>query len=975
MTAAQTPSTNQKLGSEKSEEAPELSVRVVAMILHHFRSTLGQERLQQFWQREGIHLPISHFEDHSNYVSLRFTERLTELLAKESGDRDFIRKAAMRASTPEVLGFMFHMVRAFATPQQSYVNVIRLAPTYNRVGSFTIRELSSDRMVLEYRSQVPEQNRNFCIGRMSQFASLPTIWNLPPADVREEGCQVEGAECCHYILHWQNPIRAWRKYAGAVAGFTIGILATLAGVSEAVFAIPALTVTGAFAGALVDGSRELRRMQEQLSGQNEGLARSLEELQRRSDEIFRANVELENRVTERTQELSSAKTRLEDALARAREVDRLKTQFFDNVSHELRTPLTLILLTLESLQQAADQLPAGTRQHLDRMEKSSSRLLKLINDLLDLAKLEAGKMRLRYDPVDLKQLLMGVLIPFRVLADGKGLSMRLDVPEAVETVYADPEKLDLVFQNLISNALKFTQSGEVVATITQDEKYVHASVRDTGLGIDHSDLATIFDRFSQADSSGTRRFGGTGIGLALVKETVELHGGIISVTSEFGRGSTFRVSIPRGTAHIREEIRERRRNDVPVRHERRLEHLAIFGRRDFRTGKPSDGAPSQQPGGTMAVDPTEEIRPRVLVVEDDPEIRNFLRGFLRHSYELFEAHDGEQGLKLALEKRPALIVSDVMMPVMSGLQMLEKLRSLPETVDIPVILLTARSDVAARVQGIGAGASDYIGKPFAPKELVARMEAQLRLRDAAARLAQSERLAAISLLTSGFAHEVRNPLNGLLNALAPLRDCLTSSPDPELALAMVSVAEESAVRIRHLAESLLAMVRTAATPVPLSLKDSLDAAARALQWKVPPEVAIDMAVGTEEDEVFGDPAALTQVWVNLIDNALRAVSPGGHIQVRVSREGKDVVASIQDNGCGIASEDMDRVFEPFFSTRPAGEGTGLGLALSRRIVIAHGGRMGIESEPGKGTTVTVRLPMHEPARVAEAELAAHRNVA
>jgi signal transduction histidine kinase len=159
------------------------------------------------------------------------------------------------------------------------------------------------------------------------------------------------------------------------------------------------------------------------------------------------------------------------------------------------------------------------------------------------------------------------------------------------------------------------------------------------------------------------------------------------------------------------------------------------------------------------------------------------------------------------------------------------------------------------------------------------------------------------------------------------------------------------------------------------LKDSLDAAVRALRWKVPPEVAIEVATNTEEDEVFGDPAALTQVWVNLIDNALRAVSPGGRIQVRIGREGKDVLTTVRDNGCGIPRENMDRVFEPFFSTRPAGEGTGLGLALSRRIIIAHGGRMAIESGPGEGTVVTVRLPAHDPAREAEAELAAQREVA
>jgi signal transduction histidine kinase len=194
-----------------------------------------------------------------------------------------------------------------------------------------------------------------------------------------------------------------------------------------------------------------------------------------------------------------------------------------------------------------------------------------------------------------------------------------------------------------------------------------------------------------------------------------------------------------------------------------------------------------------------------------------------------------------------------------------------------------------------------------------------------------------------------------------------------MAIAMIDVAEEAAARIKHLAESLLALVRTSATPIPVSLKNSLDAAARALKWKVPPGVTVDVMAHTH-DSVFGDPAALTQVWVNLIDNALRALSSSGRIEVRVARDGNSMMTTVRDDGCGIAPENMDRLFEPFFSTRTAGEGTGLGLALSRRIVVAHGGRMQLDSELGKGTTVSVRLPIHDPMSD-DAEASLHRSVA
>jgi signal transduction histidine kinase len=961
-------------------ETPEVAVRVLRVMLLYFERTYGRSRLETLWRDAALPLPLSYVQDASNFASHRFFERVVDALVAGAGDADFLRKANAGIATPESVGFAYHLLRALGTPRILFEKIIELSPTYNRVGRFVIERSGPTSMVLSYKSSVREHGPNLCRARMAQFAALPAIWGLPAAEVREECCQVEGADCCRYSLSWTNPLRSWLKYVGASAGIAAGFGFSAAGLVDVSFAVPLLFVAGSALGAFFDVRRDRRRLEEQLSGQNEGLARSLEELQRRSDEIFRANIELEDRVTQRTGELSSANSRLEEALTAQKELDRLKTQFFDNVSHELRTPLTLILLTLESLQQSANDFPVPLRQHHERMEKSASRLLKLINDLLDLAKIEAGKMRIRYDPVDLRELVKGLIIPFRVLAEQKSVALRLECPDKVDLINADPEKLDLVFQNLVSNALKFTQAGEVVLRITQDAGYVHVAVRDTGAGIATSDLPIIFDRFSQADSSGTRRFGGTGIGLAIVKETVQLHGGLVSVESDLGQGSTFRVSLPRGTEHIREDLRERRRSgvhEVPVRNERRLEQLAIFGRRDLRGGKPGLGAPvvpteeapppAEDTGGSTAP------RPRILVVEDDPEIFSFLRGFLRPSYEVLEATDGQQGLRRAIDDQPALIVSDVMMPVMSGLQMLEQLRALPETVDIPVILLTARSDVHARVHGIASGASDYIGKPFAPRELLARIEAQLRLRDAAARLAQSERLAATSLLTSGFAHEVRNPLNGLVNALAPLRECLTTSPDPEMAIAMIEVAEEAAARIKHLAESLLALVRRSATPIPVSLKNSLDAAARALKWKVPPGVTVDVLADTH-DSVFGDPAALTQVWVNLIDNALRALTSGGRIEVRVARDGNSMTTTVRDDGCGIAPENMDRLFEPFFSTRTAGEGTGLGLALSRRIVVTHGGRMQLDSELGKGTTVTVRLPIHDPMND-DAEASLRRSVA
>ena len=266
------------------------------------------------------------------------------------------------------------------------------------------------------------------------------------------------------------------------------------------------------------------------------------------------------------------------------------------------------------------------------------------------------------------------------------------------------------------------------------------------------------------------------------------------------------------------------------------------------------------------------------------------------------------------------------------------------------------------MEALNVGANDYVSKPFSPRELMARIDTQLRLREVTARVAQSERLAATSLLTSGFAHEVRNPLNGLMNALSPLREVLASH-DGELANEMLAIVEEAAARVRNLAETLLSMVRTSAVPQDVDVAASVRTAERALRWKLPATVRLELDA-SPTTAVLGDAGALTQVWVNLIDNALRAVGPRGRVSVRIWQKERDVMVTVSDDGAGIAPEHLKRLFEPFFSTRASGEGTGLGLALCRRIVSGHGGHIQVESQVGRGTTVTVRLPAGEVTRFA-----------
>ena len=668
------------------------------------------------------------------------------------------------------------------------------------------------------------------------------------------------------------------------------------------------------------------------------------------------NRDLEQRVALRTSELSKAKGELEVALDRANELDRLKSEFFDNINHELRTPLSLVLLSLEYALQMPD-IPPAVRAYLETMDRAGDRLLRLINRLLDLAKLEAGKTKLKYEPVDLKAFFEAMLPPFRVLADSKDIQLTLE-SDSHSLVQVDVSMLEGIFQNLLGNALKFTNQGSVAIRVRESDKFVEVELADTGVGIPKQDVGRIFDRFAQSDSAGVRRFEGSGIGLALAKEGVEIHGGQIEVESEEGRGSTFRVRIPKGTAHIREELRDTA--EVPLRPQRRDDPFQAPQHAGFaeQSALVAPSVPALPPIPNK-IDPA--LRRRILLVEDDEETRRFLAAILRQHYVVVEAANGRLGLEAMRAEKPVVVISDVMMPEMSGLQMVQAAKADPELQEIPIILLTARREVDATLDGFQVGANDYLGKPFSPRELLARIDVQIRLRETSARLAESERFAALAILTSGFAHEVRNPLNGLLNALQPLHEMATAegSTDTEL----LKLAIDCGERIQGLANSLLSFARPVHDRVAVALPYLLDNALDVVAWKLPPGVTV-IRDYQFRDAVPAEPGSLGQVLLNLIDNAILSMPKSGELKLATEQVGDQIRITIQDTGGGIRPEHLERIFEPFFSTRPAGEGTGLGLAISRRIVDHHRGRIEVESKLGAGTRFELYLPV-KPASVNE----------
>ena len=401
------------------------------------------------------------------------------------------------------------------------------------------------------------------------------------------------------------------------------------------------------------------------------------------------------------QELAAQNSKLE-------ELNQLRSRLFANLSHEFRTPLTLILGPLRSLLDGRHgTLSQSVRQQGELMHRNGQRLLRLINQVLDLARLQAGAVSIARQPLELIGFVRTVTQAFAPLADRHGIAVAFRSPLRTLTVAADHEQLEKVLLNLLSNAVKFTEAGGIVdVSVARNDDDALIVVRDTGTGIAADELPRIFERFYQVDSAATRRYDGTGIGLALVRELVELHGGEIRVASVEGEGSTFTVRLPIGA--VADGVH---RPAVPFGAVDEL--LAIDG------GGVADGAPQEESADDQRT---------VLLIDDNADVRTYVRSVLAPTFHVLEAADGAAGLILAREALPDLIVADVMMPELDGLQLGRALKADPMTDAIPLILLTARAAAEDQIAGLDAGADSYLLKPFDPGVLTACVENLLQQR-------------------------------------------------------------------------------------------------------------------------------------------------------------------------------------------------------------------------------------------------------
>lgn len=688
-------------------------------------------------------------------------------------------------------------------------------------------------------------------------------------------------------------------------------------------------------------------------------------------------------------ELDLNRKKLEESNQKLMELDQIKSRFFANISHELRTPLTLLIAPLENLMQrfgrAVDEETRGT---LQTMHANGMRLLKLINDLLDLVRLESGRMEVKREPLALTEFVKGLASAAKQVADDKRLKLETSVDPQLGAVLGDRDKLEKILLNLVFNALKFTPAGGRVEVRAekQGEELVIA-VADTGMGISEKNLPHVFDRFWQADGSSKRKYQGVGIGLALVKELVEIQGGTVSVTSEEGKGTTFTIRLPyhqaevTATAAAPASAPESGVAPTVSGTVTSEEWLANLYRRAELFPSVTPVQDSMRPVEGAA----NGSRQTLLVADDEPDMLRFLKSQLSSHYRVLEATDGQQAVDMSAQFLPDIILLDMMMPEKDGLQACKEIRERTSTHSIPVVLLTARADEETKLAALEAGASDFLAKPFSTTELHVRIknlveshEYQRRvskqkqalettldqLKDTETQLVQSEKLASLGRMSAGIIHEINNPLNFATTGLYALRSKTKHiAPEQQEEFAdILKDVEEGITRVKNIVTDLRMFSHPeteSRDQVPVS--DVVNSALRFLsgEWKNKVRIEQQLADG---QTILANKNKIIHVVLNLLQNALDALktkqfngeSPTIWIEGRVA-EGRSRLI-IRDNGPGIENKDLDKIFDPFFTTKDVGQGMGLGLSICYRIVQDYEGRITVRTERGRFCEFTLEFP-------------------
>ncbi len=691
-------------------------------------------------------------------------------------------------------------------------------------------------------------------------------------------------------------------------------------------------------------------------------------------------------------ELGQNRRTLEETNQKLVELDRVKSRFFANVSHELRTPLTLLLTPLQSLiQEHGSALGSATRDLLLIMRSNGMRLLKLINDLLDLVRLESGKMEVSSEPVDINRLLHGVANAVEKTAEDRAIKVEIITDGTVGTLIGDSDKLERILLNLLFNAIKFTPAGgnvQITASRVEDELILVIS--DTGTGISQEQLPFIFDRFWQADTSAQRKNQGLGIGLALVKELVEVQGGEVSVRSEIGKGTRFTIRLPYKELEnqsIYNPEKAENSNGVDSRglvpQLKRNEHPRV-GNIDRQAELYPSMRLLRQSVRPVETD-IDNKQPRVLIADDEPDMLRYLKSQLSLKFQVVEAIDGRQAIEKASQFLPDVIVCDMMMPEKSGLEVCRELRERTHTQSIPILMLTARADEETKLTALAAGANDFITKPFSTTELRVRLknlvdtfhlqqklarqnqvlEATIeQLKETEVQLVHSEKLASLGRMSAGIIHEINNPLNYAKTGLYVLQNLLEAPPENNRqdSIEVLQDVQEGINRIDRIVSDLRIFTHPNVMQVErIGVEELVTSALRLLSHEIQNKVTVETEIPSDET-ICANRNQVTQVLVNLLQNAVYALEKKTRseavptIWLKALQDSDHSLLVIRDNGEGISPENLPKIFDPFFTSKDVGEGMGLGLSICYRIMQQHGGRIEVQSEPGVYSEFTLRFP-------------------
>ncbi len=634
---------------------------------------------------------------------------------------------------------------------------------------------------------------------------------------------------------------------------------------------------------------------------------------------------LERLVDQRTAELRVARDELAGTVEQLRDAQDAREKFFGNISHEIRTPLSLILLAAGDVERRAGHLiDERSRSGLVAVTDSARKLLRLVDEILLLAAGEADKLTLSIETTNLTALLEQLVSTWRPSAENTELVLEGRI---AEKLYAnvDPVAIERIASNLVSNAVKYTPpGGRVEVELVLEAEHLRLSVLDTGPGIDKDLAGRLFGRFERA-AGDDRRKAGTGIGLALVKQLVEAHGGTVAALARSGGGTEMRVLLPNNVVAAGQ-------HDLPPTF-LRTTHVPVA------VASVRSGTVFNPPGLSAGT---------ILIAEDEPRLAESIATLLSEQYTVIVALDGTAALDLVAKHQPQLLITDVDMPGMNGIELSRRFRELTGDKLAPIVILSAVLDLRTRVAGLEAGAIDYVPKPFDPNELRARVQAQFRMREMAMRLHRAEQLSAMGILTSGLAHELRNPANGIVNALAPLTEMLPSELiGPETGVGqLLDVMKSCADQIGFLTRQLLGFRNNSALELrPARLAELVRRAVKLAHRAL---IGVDVRLNlSTEDEVLCAPPLFVQVLTNLVENAGHAAGQGGWVDVRATTSNARVVVEVTDSGKGVPPELRERIFEPFFTTKAPGVGTGLGLPLARTIIHKHGGVLEIRERDGR----------------------------